>query len=315
MMQATALLCAGLLALPFCLPQDPTEGPPRAVSSERGLVESSPLFERVFIVGASVSSGFLLQNDVGAPTSLADIVDAALIGDHEPIRSSTSLAFFLAPLARGGKQIDRALSHEPTLLLALDFLFWFGYGYADSEDDRLERLEQGLWLLDKVDVPIVVTDFPDMTPALDGRGPFGVPMLHPGQVPRTRTLERLNEKLRAWASERERVVLVPLSDFVARVHANELVEVRDNRWEESRSLLNRDLLHTSLKGSSALVVLAMDRLVWARPDLSSDSVRWDAAEIAQRAYDAKAPEREKAQELRRKREERKRKRERARAGG
>ena len=280
-----ALACALLLACGSLSGGEPQPSAP------------APLFERVVLVGASVSSGFLLQNDVGAPTSLGDVVEEALVAEHEPVRGVTSLAFFLAPLSRGGKAVDRARGYEPSLLFALDFLFWFGYGHAASEDERLERLEQGLWLLDKLDVPTVVCDFPDMSPALEGRGPFGMPMLHPGQVPERATLERLNRRLFEWAAERERIVVVPLASFVERVHANEPVEVRGVRWEASRSLLNKDLLHTSLEGSAALVVLALDRLAAQRPeDVPEGALVWDAKELARRVYDAKEPEREKARE-------------------
>jgi len=174
-------------------------------------VLSAPLLQRVFMIGASASSGFLLQADVGVPTSLTDVLEAALVSEHEPVQASTSLSFFLSPLASGEKQIDKALAYEPTLLLALDFLFWFGYGRVASEDARLERLEQGLWLLDKLEGPLVVCDLPDMSAALDGRGPFGVPMLRPSQIPRGATLERLNAMLAAWAAERGDVIVVPLA--------------------------------------------------------------------------------------------------------
>jgi hypothetical protein len=270
---------------------------------------AAPLLQRMFVVGASASSGFLLDGDVGAPTTLTDIVEATLVVDHDPVGSATSLSFFLAPLSNGGKQIDKAIAHEPTLLLALDFLFWFGYGLVMSEQERLERIEQGLWLLDKFEGTVIVCDLPDMSPALGGRGPFGMPMLRPGQVPGRETLKLLNTKIAAWAAERENVVVVPLADFIARVHAGEPVEVRGNRWESTESLLNKDLLHPSLEGASALVVLAFDRLVAVHPEIPEEALRWDAAGVARRTYDGQEAEREKRLARKRARDERKRARE------
>lgn len=298
------LVCCGLRPTAF--------GAETGATKTTDPVESAsaaPLLQRVVLIGASVSDGFLLASEVGAPTSLSDVVEAALVAEHEPIRKSTSTMFFLSPLATGGKQVDFALSREPTLVLALDFLFWFGYGDVASEDARLELLEQGLWLVDKFDVPIVVSDFPDMSPALKGTGLFGGPMLQPTQMPRTETLARLNARLAEWAAERDKVVVVPLAAFVASIHAGEPIVLRDNRWETPGTLLNGDLLHTTLAGSAGLVVLALDRLAVARPDLAQALVRWDATEIASGAYEAKAAEREKALEKKRKREERNRARE------
>jgi hypothetical protein len=246
----------------------------------------------------------LLETDVGAPTTLGEVLAQALGAAREPVQSETSLGFFLAPLARGERLVAEARKHEPTLVVALDFLFWFGYGQVAQEAQRLERLEQGLALLERFECPLVVGDYPDMTPALRGRGPLGAPMLFASQIPAPETRAALNRRLAGWAAERPRVAVVPLAAFLERLRRGEALELRGNRWTSDAELFRPDRLHPTLAGSAALVVLALDQLAGREPGLPQDALRWDAAEIARAAYAAKEEPRQKALAAKREREER-----------
>src|SRR5262245_18578232 len=171
------------------------------------------LLRRVVVVGASVSEGF------GNDTKLASVVDAVIERPHEPAEGYASSLFFSSPLTFGPDLLGEALDDDPTLLVAIDYLFWFGYGHlaADGtpihyEEDRLELLERGLALLEPVRCRLVLGDAPDMSPAI------GL-MLVPEQVLKPETLTKLNERLRAWARDRTNVIVLPLSAFVTEVRA------------------------------------------------------------------------------------------------
>jgi len=178
--------------------------------------------------------------------------------------------------------LEEAIASDPTCLVAVDFLFWFCYGFLDAEggridneSERLDLLEIGLGLLDAYGGPIVVGDLPDMSPAV------GV-MLSLSQLPEPETLKRANERIRAWADRRERVTVYPLSSLVEQVRSGAGVDLAGLVWtpEQARRFIQRDKLHPSVDGqlATAQIVLRLldDRYEAVRPDdylQNFDSVR------------------------------------------
>src|SRR5688572_1364946 len=85
-------------------------------------------WERVVMVGASVSAGFTASEPLGGPSTpqyrLSRYVDAALLVPHEPVQNLANTLFFIQPELLGRQQIDAALKARPTLVLGVDFLFW-----------------------------------------------------------------------------------------------------------------------------------------------------------------------------------------------
>jgi hypothetical protein len=268
-----------------------------------------PVLQRPAVVGASLAYGFGLEqkHEVGARTSLADVAEAALRAEHERIADLGNTWLFVNTVSNARQMLESAREHEPTLVVALDFLFWFGYGELPSEEARLALLERGLDQLEDVACPLLVGDFPDMRAALRGRSPLlGGPMLRPEQVPAPETLAKLNVRLAEWAAERPNVVLVPLSELVAKIHAGEKLEVRGNAFggkDAVATLLQPDLLHPTLRGAVAVWILAADRLVAARPEIPADAFLWNAEELRQRVWSAKEKERREAEERARRRAE------------
>ncbi len=187
----------GFLAL---VPQEGQEAPP-----------APHVLERVVVIGASASAGFML------PHGLSDALEATIVREHEPIASSPNTLFFLNPLVYGPKEIAEALEAEPTLVVAVDFLFWFGYGLTNaegkplgSEEERLALLEEGLALIAVLDCPVIVGDFPDCSHAIGT-------MLFEPQVPSPESLAALNARLTAWAKDRPNVILLPFASLVASI--------------------------------------------------------------------------------------------------
>jgi hypothetical protein len=276
------MIVAPLLALALVLaqPSAPTtriqSGAPAAVGVTTEVPPAPAVLRRVAVIGASVSAGFGLTGPDGAPVDLAGVLARVLRVAPESVAGNGSLTFFVDPDGAGAGRVEKLLADPPTLVLALDFLFWFGYGTQLEDEEHVARLERGLALLDRLPCEIVVGDLPDMASALES----DAPMLMASQVPARTALRAMNARLAAWAAERPRVHVVPLASFVARMFAGDLVELRGNRWEDATErVLQRDLLHPTLEGTLGVVLLAMDALEVAREDVTAEMFRWDVAEL------------------------------------
>jgi len=236
------------LALTFCaLAQEPA---PSAVE-----VLPSPALRSVVVIGASLSTGFGLEK------KLSDVLDASLAGPHPALRSEGDLLMFTRPERSGAEQIERAVEAEPTLVVALDFLFWFGYGTIGAggapiqrEEDRLALLERGLKLLGELDCPLVLADFPDMSAAV-GR------MITREQLPAPATLAQLSARVHEFAAGRPRTVVLPFSKLVHRMKAEQEVVIGRHTYPPKSRLLQPDELHPTLEGLVAVGQLVCDELV------------------------------------------------------
>ena len=226
--------------------------------------DAARIFDRVVCVGASLSDGF--GNNL--PPSL--LLEQAIQGPHQPVDRVTSALFFVAPEIEGKRQIDTALNRKPTLLVGLDFLFWYAYGFLVGNPDsvsteerpegteeeiewRSKLLENGFAQLERIQAPIVVGDLPDMW----GADPE---MIHPRQIPSVKALERMNERIRAWAKARKRVLLLPLSEWAKETKEGKAhLPGRPNETIPAEELLQADRLHPSEAGA----VLLFDRIIEA----------------------------------------------------
>ena len=73
---------------------------------------------------------------------------------HEPVVAYANAFFFTNPAATLKDQLKRAAAARPSMVVALDSLFWFCYGEGLSEAARLERFETGLRMLEAIPVPL-----------------------------------------------------------------------------------------------------------------------------------------------------------------
>jgi hypothetical protein len=246
------------------------------------------------VLGASLSHGYGLEREVGARVRFSDLIEASLCTEHEPVQPRTSLVFFADPLPTGQAMVAAGKAVDPTLVVGIDYLFWFGYGAFKTEDDRMAMLDRGLALLETFSCPVLVGDLPDVRDASgDPSSGRGRGLLAPEQVPGPESLKNLNERLRGWANTRKNVVVVPLADLVARLHSGKDVEIHGNRWsgEALGGLIQKDRLHPTLQGAIALWLGAIDALVAARPDVPASAFHWDAKTISKQIYDSKEKER------------------------
>lgn len=231
------------------------------------------LFERIAVLGASLSYGHGLSQQAGRPVGLAEVFDAALLGEHGEVHSHADWFFFSRSLDAREAMVRRALEREPTLLVAPDFLFWYAYGAVSDETLRPWMFGEALALLDEFPGTVIVGDVPWLEAAV-GRTDGRYPGLQSYQLPERATVDALNDQLAAWARARPHVVVLPLHDFVEDLLTEQPVSVGDNVWEAGgpERLLFADWLHPTLEGCSAVAVSCLLELAEARPG-------WDVARI------------------------------------
>ncbi|MEZ5962735.1 MAG: hypothetical protein R3F56_02700 [Planctomycetota bacterium] len=212
----------------------------------------------VAIVGASASAGFSDQlvtantpdaREHNATIKLQRALLPLFAEGEVRVKDCSDVTMFLHAEKSGEHQVERALRVEPDVVVAIDFLFWFGYSIRGG--DRAARLrlqDKGLAVLARIDRPLLVGDYPAMAD-IDPR------MLHPRAVPDAATLAELNERLRAWAASRPHVRVFPL-DRLQRMLRTEkcVVELGADRFElEADDLLQTDHLHVTKLGMAVLV--------------------------------------------------------------
>ena len=204
-----------------------TDKPPTPAPAARAAAK--PPWGRIVMVGASASAGFTESEPLGGPKtpqySLSRYLDAALLVAHEPVQNLANTMFFIQPEAAGRYQIDEAIKARPTLVIAIDFLFWFCYGEGPTEKDRLLRFEKGLKLLEAVQCPLILGDIPDASGASND-------MLPADQIPSAETMSAANRRLKQWAATRRRVILVSLSGFMRSAMANQALTIHGHTVPE-----------------------------------------------------------------------------------
>lgn len=225
----------------------PTLFPAGSLPAEDG---SETPWKRIVVIGASASAGFNTAREAGKTTNLAKVIDAMLEVDHDRVVNVSSGFFFMNPRWMGTQSIRRAVEVKATLVVALDFLFWFGYG-PKNERRRLEDLDTGLKYLSRLECPILLSRIPDMKASI-GK------MLSARQVPKPATLKKLNERIDAWAAGRKNVVMVPMARFINDLRAGKGIEVADISYPAGsiRRLLQRDELHPTVEGLAAVTALS-----------------------------------------------------------
>lgn len=283
---AITVVCIG----PVCRAQ-PARVEPAPPGSTSGLPES-PL-TRVAFIGASVSAGFFSTFEGDARVVTAERAFRATLAEPDAAATFTfaTAMFFTSPGTHGPIFVKQALESNPTLLVAADFLFWFGYGTHDTErrslrttEDRVRLLETGLSLLDRHKGPLVVGDFPDMSDAVGG-------MLSPWQVPSAEAREKLNARVREWAGARPDTIVLPFADLVAQIKAGKGVKIGGREWtaEQAGAFLTADNLHPSPHGQAAMAVILADAIDGHFESVAAGDFRPDFNGVIERLRAPDAP--------------------------
>ena len=269
--------------------------PARPPTSPPAPIVAGHLSDRIAVVGASASDGFGVSVRADAPPAdpnapvdpnakpnvakkptpiqlnLSDILRYAA---NEPSSDDThslrvimhhysSGFFFMNPGPTGRGEINRALKIKPTLVLALDFLFWYVYGTVTAEGkpmttsaERLSNLELGLEQLDRIvnaGIPLVIADIADMHDAI-GK------MLSENQVPDVQTIGSANVRIMEWVKARPLVKIMPLSQILETLKKGGSIELAGKSWNpaELGELLQDDQLHPTFAGTVVIAAGLID---------------------------------------------------------
>lgn len=244
--------------------------------------ESGSGWERVVMIGASATAGFSAFNFLGGTNTILRLdryLEAALTTPHQPVRNLGHSLFFSQPEIMGPKQVEQALKLQPTLVIGADFLFWFCYGDGATDEERLQRFENGLRMLEPVKCPLVLGDLPDASAAV------GI-MLSADQVPSAKAMTAANQRLKKWAETRPQVVIMSLSNFMHAAMANAPLTLHGKTIPagKTRPLLQFDKLHPSQSGSATLALAVIEALQTAKPGQFAGEVRWDPSEVVRLAH-------------------------------
>ncbi|MGD2017635.1 MAG: hypothetical protein PVJ89_05955 [Planctomycetota bacterium] len=291
----------------------PAQEPPSPAPQEAK--EETPSL-KVFTAGASVSAGYglsaELRTDGDIPLSV--FLSATL---SETGRARVQFVgegerwFFNDPYKSGARLVDAAVATEADAVVGVDFLFWYAFGANLRSAPRRSRgLEVGLAELDRLSCPLVIGDLPDISHALDGKGPFGGPVVNRRLFPSDEERAAMNRAIRAWAAERDNVLVVPLADLMRRYVESEPVRVRDLEWavEGLDEALQKDLLHPNARGTTWVAMVLADALV-RLPGFEDTDFRFDEGAARARIDALTAESRERRMERERRRAERKAERE------
>lgn len=238
------------------------------------------------IVGASVSAGVGLDPSADAfqgqesKLRLANVVAASIVGTHDPIHDLSSYVFFTAPKPTAKKSAKEAADAKPSVVVALDYLFWLGFGPGD-EKARLARLEDGFKALEAVKAPLLLGDLPDFNGV-----EVSMMMLSPDAIPAKDVLAKLNARIAEFAKKHENVVVVPIQEMFRKLNAGEEFEIHGNKFgKDARSkLMQSDGLHTTLEGTCAMWVLAVDAWLAKKPaGLDEKAFVLDVAQLVAQA--------------------------------
>lgn len=229
-----------------------------AAAGLRRLAGQSELsFARTVVLGASVSAGFM-----GSP--VATELERGLSGKPQVLNQASTF-FFKAPRENGEKQVAAALAFEPTVVFALDFLFWYVYVSGTDLDYRRTRMTAGLRLLETFQVPVIVGDIPDMRTAATWMLPASV-------VPPPEHLQTLNRELRAWSRTRLNVHLVPLAAWAQPLLAGGNV-IDNGETVAAADLVGPDGLHANARGVRYMLRQVDGQLEKAFADTSATALR------------------------------------------
>lgn len=243
-------------------------------------------WERVVVIGASASSGFVLSEPFGGTNTdqcrLSHYLDAAITVPHQPLKNLASPLLFLSPEAIATQEVEACTNRQPTMVVAVDFLFWFCYGEGETDADRAARFEYGLKLLERIPCPLLVGDIPDASIATNSG------IISISQVPSETARNAANQRLREWAAGRTDVTVVPLDQFMAAVKANTAIEGRHISVPAGKTytLLQSDRLHPNPQGAALLSLGILDAFSARHAQLAGEAVSWDLEAVHTRGIEA-----------------------------
>ncbi len=247
--------------------------------------EEHGLLSRVAVTGASATAGQGVKTppkrgDLTAyPMNMTHVLEGMIQVPHDDVAYFGDMLFFRNPKGLGGGFVKEINDYQPSLLVAFDFLFWFGHGYLPKNEDersfRMDRLEYALALLDSVQCPIIIGNFPDVSFATKT-------LLSERQVPSDDTRKALNERIMEWGNANTDVHVIDVCKLWADAIDNKPISICNHHWEQNtqKVLLQNDFLHPTLDGLIAACLLMTECI--GENDLETDvkTIKRNASEEA-----------------------------------
>lgn len=240
--------------------------------------EENKTLSRIAVIGASMSDGFGVRvsttlddgKKISENVNLADLVKASCKNLSVVVANYTSSLYFINPARTAKSSALRALGTNaqemPTCVLAVDWLFWNGYGITNVKGEKLSTDQERMELLDNAlaclepfcaaNIPVVLGDFPDMHSAIGG-GMIVAPM-----VPSVECLAALNARVMQWAQTKKNVCVVSLSKLTADLLQLKPIHAAGRQWDEKKlgPLLQKDRLHPTFAGTVTVLAATLDAL-------------------------------------------------------
>jgi hypothetical protein len=222
---------------------------------------NSTTLERVAVTGASVTAGWGLQTPPikgdfgGYPINLKHIVDAMILAPHEEVAYFGEPMFFTRPVVYGSELIDEITEYDPTLIVAVDYLFWFAYGNVGfaGEKYRINKFKEGLSILENIQSHLIIGNIPDVRKAIGT-------VLSASQVPAVETIQKMNNMLRSWALLHPNVKVLNVYELYKALLDDATLTTSSYTWPagSQEKLLQKDMLHTTFEGTVAASLVVAD---------------------------------------------------------
>jgi lysophospholipase L1-like esterase len=245
---------------------------------------------RPAILGASASAGFGCETTGpdGKPylVDMESVYQAAVPGLRPRPLFLADAGFYTRPRQAQTEQIDAALAANPSLLIAIDYLFWSVYAYRDKamtpeaiEQDRHDALQEALAQLNRFHGPIIVGDIPNMHASVGH-------MLSANNVPPPNQLEDFNRAITTWAADRPAnapAIIIPIANLGRAVESHTGLSTTYQTFtpEQAAELLQPDHLHPTPAGLAVLLREGLAGLA-ALGTIKSNNFRTDLADITTR---------------------------------
>jgi hypothetical protein len=238
------------------------------------LAEAQPKQAGIAVIGASASAGWGVMVPVLEPgngnryrhVTLADAL-AAVAPELPPVVTASGDPLFFRQRSAGrAAQVDRALEANPEAVIAVDFLFWYGFGTASAASPqaearlRMKRLNAGIAQLQRLvdkGIPVIVGDLPDVS---DAAGAMLYSVIGEAQMPSPTTRVNMNTRIANWVDVNDNVQRLALSQLMRDMQQGKAVRAGGIEWGPTPRLMQHDKLHPTAEGLLAVAARAVDQL-------------------------------------------------------
>ena len=233
---------------------------------------------RPVIIGASLSDGYEHTERLGGPKSDALALDLYLQqATNLPAGRITNFSnrfCFIYPLGISHKQVADALGSKPSVIFAVDQLFWQLYGNFASAEQRLSTFKAALAELDSITCPLVIGNIPDASRSVNK-------MLSSTQIPKIKTINKANQILEKWVKKRKKTVIIDLASFMKLCVSNKEIKLKNITYPEgtTKNFLQADMLHPTALGAKA-ISYAIIEVLQTICDLSDENLNLPTAKTA-----------------------------------